>query len=177
MRIAVYCSSRSGLADEYVQTAVEVGTWIGKNGHELVYGGVDAGMMHTVAQSAHDAGAKVIGVIPEFFKHRADAVNNELIVTRNLNDRKSKMIDMADVFVVLPGGLGTIDEWMSTLSALVVDGDTRRKIIVANINGIYDNIEAQIASTANSPFARSEIIGMSLIAHDGVEFKDLLNRL
>ena len=177
MKIAVYCSSRPDLAQEYVQVAAEAGKWIGTEGHELVYGGVNAGLMHTVAQAAHDAGAKITGVIPEVFKHRADELNDEIITTQNLNDRKAKMIELSDAFIVLPGGLGTIDEWIATLSALVVAGDTERKIIVANINGIYDHTVAQIASTAHSPFARSEIIDMSIIAHDGSELIDILNRL
>lgn len=177
MKIAVYCSSRQDLAQEYIQAATDAGNWIGKNRHNLVYGGVNVGLMHTVAQSAHDAGARIIGIIPECFRHRADTLNDEIIITHDLNDRKSKMIELADAFIVLPGGLGTIDEWIATLSTLVVDGDTNRKIIVANINGIYDNVVAQIASTANSPFARSEIIGMSVIAHSNVEFIDILNKI
>lgn len=177
MKFAVYCSSRANLATEYVQAAFATGNWIGKNRHELVYGGVNAGLMHTVAQAAHDAGAKITGVIPEIFSHRADTLNDEIITTRNLNDRKAKMIDLADAFIVLPGGLGTIDEWIATLSALVVDGDTKRKIIVANINGIFDNTVAQIRSTAQSPFARNEIIDMSIIADDCDSLIDTLSQI
>lgn len=64
MKITVYCSSKSNLDNKYTSTAVELGRWIGSNKHELVYGGVNAGMMHILAQSAHDAGASITGIIP-----------------------------------------------------------------------------------------------------------------
>ena len=177
MKIAVYCSSRSDLGADYEQAAADVGRLIGHKGHTLVYGGVDAGMMHLTAQAAHDAGAKVTGVVPEFFSHRADGLLDETIITSGLNERKATMIALADLFVVLPGGLGTIDEWISTLSALVVAQDTRRKIVVANINGIYNNMVAQIAATAASPFARGKGISMSVIASSREELIQTLNTL
>ena len=85
------------------------------------------------------------------------------------------MIDRADVFVVLPGGLGTIDEWLSTLSQLVVNSDARRKIVVANIGGLFDSLVSQIAMLAASPLARNEMLQMSLIATSETETITLLN--
>ena len=90
-------------------------------------------------------------------------------------ERKAMMIDRADVFVVLPGGLGTIDEWLSTLSQLVVNSDARRKIVVANIGGLFDSLVSQIAMLAASPLARSEMLQMSLIATSETETITLLN--
>ncbi|MGN1245740.1 MAG: TIGR00730 family Rossman fold protein [Muribaculaceae bacterium] len=175
MNIAVYCSSRPGLPDEYTSVARAVGRWIGEGGHTLVYGGVDAGMMHTVAQAAHDAGAHIIGIVPRCFAHRADSLVDELKHCINLSDRKALMIGYSDMFVVLPGGLGTIDEWISTLSQLVVNADTHRKIVVANIGGLFDSTVSQIAMLAASPLARSEMLQMSLIATSETETITLLN--
>ena len=66
--------------------------------------------MHTVAQATHDAGGKVLGVVPDRFKHRTDAVVDQVVNCQDLGDRKTIMIDNAQLFVVLPGGLGTLDE-------------------------------------------------------------------
>lgn len=175
MRITVYCSSRSNLENKYTSAAIELGRWIGANKHELVYGGVNAGMMHTLAQSAHDAGAVITGIVPKCFAERADTLNDKLETTSGLNERKARMIALADAFVVLPGGLGTIDEWVSTLSALVVDCDTSRKIIVVNIDGIFDDMAAQLDRTAASPFARSSIMDQCYVIVDSIT--NMINEL
>lgn len=177
MKVAVYCSSRSGLPEAYISVAEAVGRWIGTHHHCLVYGGVNAGTMHTVAQAAHDAGAEIEGIVPVCFTYRADPLVDRLTGCHDLSDRKSMMIDRADAFVVLPGGLGTIDEWMSTLSQLVVNSDNRRKIIVANIGGVFDSLISQIKQLANSPLARSEMLQMSLIAGSEAETIALLDSI
>ncbi|MEG0560632.1 MAG: TIGR00730 family Rossman fold protein [Muribaculaceae bacterium] len=177
MNIVLYCSSRDNLDNAFQDTAKVVGEWIGENRHSLVYGGVDAGMMHIAALYAKNCGATIIGVIPERFKNRADELNDKLIFTADLCERKAKMIELGDIFIVLPGGIGTIDEWMSTLSQFVVEADERRKIIVVNINGIYDNIINQIKITAQSPFARSNALNSSIIVTSIDEFINELNKL
>src|SRR5574344_1168038 len=103
--IVVYCSSRENLAQKFEQVAFKMGKWIGDNGHSLVYGGVAAGLMHSVAAAAKKCGAHVIGVIPEGFRSRADLINDQCIFTSDLNDRKATMIELGDVFIALPGGL------------------------------------------------------------------------
>ena len=72
MKIVVYCSSMEGLEKKYQQLAAALGTWIGQNGHTLLYGGSNAGLMHITAAAVHEAGGHVIGVIPEMFRHRID---------------------------------------------------------------------------------------------------------
>lgn len=153
MNIAVYCSSRDGLPQYIEDIAIALGKWIGENHHTLVYGGVRAGIMHTVAQAAHDHGAHVVGVVPQCFKHRLDDVVDEPVFTQNLNDRKAAMYDRSDHFVVLPGGIGTIDEWIATLSQITVDGSPRR-IVVMNLDGMYDHTVEQLRVSNESLFAR-----------------------
>lgn len=157
-KIAVYCSSASELPEDVITTARELGRLIGDLGLTLVYGGVKAGLMHEVAQGAADAGAEIIGVIPDFFIHRADPLCTTLIETPDLNTRKARMIAEADIFVVLPGGLGTIDEWISTSSAMMASRvcDEKRTdlpIIVYNRQGMYDAMVAQFDATNDSIFA------------------------
>lgn len=170
MNIVVYCSSRADLGAEYEVIATSLGKWIGENGHTLVYGGVYAGLMHTVAKSSHDAGAHVVGVVPEIFSHRVDEVCDEVILTANLNERKGKMIEIGDIFVVLPGGIGTIDEWISTLSDIMVmetrDASADRPIVVVNHQGMYDAAITQLGLTNESVFARGRRVDRSIIVAD-----------
>ena len=153
MNIAVYCSSRSALPEHYKQLAIALGTWLGKQGHTLVYGGSNAGLMHITAQAVKQAGGHIVGVIPEFFRHLADPLVDELIVTTDMIDRKQRMIALAHHFVVLPGGLGTIEEWLTTLSHFTATHDYGHRIVVTNPDDIYDHMSQQILATCQSPMA------------------------
>ena len=177
MNVVVYCSANTNLPEEITGIAASLGQWIGERGHSLVYGGVNAGLMHITAQAAHDAGCQnVIGIVPEFFKHRADPLCTELVLARDLNHRKAMLIERGDVFVVLPGGLGTIDEWISTLSTLVVGG-SERPIIVVNYNDMFSAQAEQLSNTAQSQFSRSPLIASSILVNNSQELINKLNEI
>ena len=164
MKIVVYCSSQEGLEEKYQQLARDLGTWIGQNGHTLLYGGSNAGLMHITAQAAHAAGGHIIGVIPEMFRHRIDPLCHDVVYTANLGDRKQYMIEHGDVFVVMPGGIGTLDEWMSTLAVMTIGNDDPRPIIVANLDGLYDATLRQLADMTLTPFARGKNLARTIPA-------------
>jgi len=180
-RIAVYCSSRENLGEEVTSQALDVAGAIGRLGCDIIYGGVNAGLMHMVASAAHDAGAFVTGVIPEIFRHRADPLCDKIIFTSDLNVRKGTMISNSDIFIVLPGGLGTIDEWISTISDIMVrektDPNADRPILVLNINGMYDGIVSQLTETATSVFARGKRVDRSFIFTDSRQLIAHLNHI
>ena len=174
MKVVVYCSANADLPQEVTDIASALGQWIGEGGHSLVYGGVNAGLMHVTAQAAVDAGCHDIqGIVPEFFAHRADPLCTSVTLARDLNHRKALLYEKGDVFVVLPGGLGTIDEWISTLSARAVDGSDK-PIIVVNHEGMYDALAQQLANTGASCFSRSPVVTSSIFV-DGIS--DLLHQL
>lgn len=175
MNVAVYCSSRQGLDQEYIELAQALGQWIGQHGHTLVYGGVNAGLMHEVAQACHDHGGHIVGVNIEAFKRRTDPLVDEAIYTANLGERKAQMYARAQLFVVLPGGLGTADEWIATLSQLVVDNDNR-VIVVANLHGIYDSLLHYLDEMAHSPFSRDRHMNFSVVAGTQQELIQKLNQ-
>ena len=177
MKIVVYCSSQAGLEEKYQQLARDLGTWIGQNGHGLLYGGSNAGLMHITAAAAHEAGGHVIGVIPEMFRHRIDPVCDEVVYTANLSDRKQYMIEHGDVFVVMPGGIGTLDEWMSTLAVMTIGNDDPRPVIVANIDGLYDATVQQLADMTQTPFARGKNLARTLVATNATDLINILNTL
>ena len=177
MNIVVYCSSQGGLEEKYQQLAQALGTWIGQNGHTLLYGGSNAGLMHITATATHAAGGHIIGVIPEMFRHRIDPVCDEVVYTANLGDRKQYMIEHGDVFIVLPGGIGTIDEWISTLAVMCIGDDDHRPIIVADLDGMYDGTIRQLADLTSSPFARGKNLSRTLVAHTPDELIGTLEAL
>lgn len=177
MKIVVYCSSQAGLEEKYQQLARDLGSWIGQNGHSLLYGGSNAGLMHITAAAAHEAGGHVIGVIPEMFRHRIDPVCDEVVYTANLGDRKQYMIEHGDVFVVMPGGIGTLDEWMSTLAVLTIGNDDPRPVIAANIDGLYDATVQQLADMTQTPFARGKNLARTLVAPTASDLIATLNTL
>ena len=177
MNIVVYCSSKEGLDEKYQQLAQELGRWIGAHGHTLLYGGSNAGLMHVTASAVHEAGGHVTGVIPEMFRHRIDPLCDEVVYTANLGDRKQYMIEHGDVFIVMPGGIGTLDEWMSTLAVMTIGNDDPRPVIAANIDGLYDATIRQLTDMTRTPFARGKNLARTLVATTASELLKTLDTL
>lgn len=181
MKIAVYCSSRQNLPEDIIAGAKIIGETIGKTGGTLVYGGVNAGLMHTVADAAAGAGAKVHGVVPEMFIHRADSICHEITKATDLNDRKGIMISKADAFVVLPGGIGTIDEWISTLSHILAaersDASADRPVLVWNRQGMYDALIEALKESDDSIFGQGRNASRSHIFASAEELAKSLGKL
>ena len=100
-----------------------------------------------------------------------------MVECHDLGDRKVLMMEKADAFVVLPGGLGTLDEWLSTLSQIVVNVDDRRPILVVNTLGIYTHQLQQLRETAASPFARGNHIDRSIEVADAPQLIETLNKI
>ncbi|MFZ0671067.1 MAG: TIGR00730 family Rossman fold protein, partial [Pseudolabrys sp.] len=111
-KICVYCGSGPGIDPAFVESARAFGAILAKNGVGLVFGGGSVGMMGAIAKSVLDHGGKVTGIIPEFLVAREHAMRgaDNLIVTRDMHERKRKMFEMADAFVAMPGGIGTLEE-------------------------------------------------------------------
>ena len=146
MRVAVYCSAKDVIPEEYLQLGDALGAWIGTNGHTLVYGGATGGLMSRTSDAAKAAGAHVIGVIPPRIKAAGRLATNcdYLIEVNNMSERKQRMRDEADVIVCLPGSYGTLDEMMDATSSAIV-GEHHKPVYVLNYNGFYEPLKAQIA--------------------------------
>ncbi|MDF1485227.1 TIGR00730 family Rossman fold protein [Ramlibacter sp. H39-3-26] len=110
--ICVYCGSRPGTNPLYAETARQVGQWIGQHGGQLVYGGGNNGLMGIAAHAALQAGARVVGVIPQALvdKEHANRDCTELHIVDNMHQRKALMAERSDAFLALPGGIGTFEE-------------------------------------------------------------------
>lgn len=138
MKIAVYCSAKDQIAEEYLELGDQLGNWIGEQGHTLVYGGATGGLMTRVSNAAKAAGGEVLGVIPQrIIAANRQATNcDSLYLVTSMNDRKEQMKRLADCFVCLPGSYGTLDEMMDVIASGTV-GEHRKPIYVLNYNGFY----------------------------------------
>lgn len=146
MRIAVYCSAKDAIPDEYLSLGDVVGKWIGAQGHTLVYGGATGGLMSRVSNAAKASGAHVVGVIPPRIIACGRKANNcdYLIEVANMSERKQRMRDEADIIVCLPGSYGTLDEMMDATSSAII-GEHHKPTLVLNYKGFYEPLKQQIA--------------------------------
>lgn len=151
--LCVYCGSRPGDDQRYVDAANEVGTWIGRRGGRLVYGGGNNGLMGVVADATLAAGGTVVGVIPEslvvkeFAKHDC----TELHVVQSMHQRKQMMAERADAFLALPGGIGTFEELFEVWTWRQL-GYHDKPIGLLNVAGYYDALRVFLSQSVNAGF-------------------------
>lgn len=176
MNIAVYCGSSSGNDEKYVDSAKELGRWIAQSGNTLVYGGANKGLMGAVADSVLEYGGKVIGVLPAVpqIQARKHTGLTECINTSSMAERKAKMIELADAFVALPGGIGTLDEITDVLSLSSLDV-VMGPIVLFNTDGYYEPFRAVIRNIIESGFGRREYFERVLFSCDIDEIAGFLN--
>lgn len=143
MKIAIFCSANADIDPEYFRMTEKLGRWAGKNGHTIVFGGCNMGLMECIAKAAHDAGGRTIGVVPMIIE-RGGKTSQYLDVTipcDNLNDRKDIMLAQSDVIIALPGGIGTLDE-VFTVAASATIGYHSKHVILYNMRGFYNSLAA-----------------------------------
>lgn len=151
--IAVFCGSAFGTDKIYLETAQELGKTIAKQGKTLVYGGGKSGLMGVVADSALAAGGKVIGVIPEVLvnKELAHTGLTELYVVKDMHERKTKMSELSDAFVAMPGGSGTLEEIFEQWTWAQL-GIHLKACAFLNVDGFYDDLLKFIEVTTQKGF-------------------------
>ena len=145
MNIAIFCSANNNIAPEYFRLTAELGEWIAKNGHSIVFGGCDMGLMECVAKAAHDNGGRTIGMIPTKVEERGRVSRYVDVEFRcnNLSDRKDLMLGHSDVVIALPGGIGTLDEIFTVVAAASI-GYHHKRVVLLNIDGFWDSLLAML---------------------------------
>ena len=141
MNITVYLGSLEGKDHTLTEAVRELGTWIGESGHALVYGGSRSGLMGKLAESVLKAGGEVTGIEPQVFIDAGleyDAITR-LIVTKDMTERKAKMIELGDAFIAFPGGTGTLEEIAEVMSKVSMN-HLDAPCILYNLNGYYDSL-------------------------------------
>lgn len=160
MNVVVYCGSSFGADPRFRQAARELGTWIGGSGNRLVYGGSSVGLMGEVSRGVLEAGGEADGVEPQFFidagVEQHDLTN--LYVVQTMSERKAKMIELGDVFVALPGGVGTLEE-ISEIASRVRLGLGQDACYLLNVDGFYEPLKAQLALMEQEGFLSPEDAG------------------
>lgn len=159
--ICVFCASSNAVDGVYLAAAADLGRRMGEAGIDLVYGGASIGLMGAVARGVHEAGGKVTGVLPKFFKKTeieyGDA--DELIVTKTMRERKAIMDERSDAFIVLPGGVGTLEEAMEIFSLIQLK-QTLKPLVFVNTEGFYDGIVRHFEKLVTLKFAKKETLQM-----------------
>lgn len=141
MKICVFCSANEQIDPDFFSATEELGRWAAKNGHAIVYGGVNQGLMECLGHAAYEAGGRTIGVVPTIVEKTgrvSDHVEIE-IPCDNLSDRKQLMMDKSDVFIALPGGIGTLDE-IFTVAASATIGYHQKTVILYNIKDYWTSL-------------------------------------
>ena len=142
MNITVYLGANKGIDSSLTMAVRKLGEWIGQSGNTLIYGGSRTGLMGEIAESVLMAGGRVIGVEPQFFidsELQYDEIT-ELIVTKDMAERKAKMIELGDAFIAFPGGTGTLEEITEVMSMVSLK-HLNAPCILYNLNGYYDSLK------------------------------------
>lgn len=173
--LCVYCGSRPGSLPAFADLAQRVGTWIGHNGGQLVYGGGRNGLMGILADATLAAGGRVVGVIPKALVEKEWAHHGctELHIVDSMHDRKRIMAEKADAFLALPGGIGTLEEFFEVWTWRQL-GYHHKPVGLLNLDGYYDGLLAFLASAVGNGFMSDAL--MKLI-QTGTEVTPLLQYL
>ncbi len=177
MNICIFCSANSNIPTEYFERTSELGTWMGANGHTLVFGGCNLGLMECVAKAVHDAGGTTIGVVPMIIEKGgkvSDYVDVKMMCD-NLSDRKDLMLAQCDVAVALPGGVGTLDE-IFTIAASASIGYHSKPVILYNMKGFWNSLLAMLDDLKAKGVIRSGFDKTLMTANNIDELKALLTR-
>ena len=157
-RICVYCSSSNDLHEKFYIFSKELGEKIAKNGYDMVYGGTTVGMMGVIASSAQNKGAHVIGVIPE--RIAGFGLKNlelsEIVITKDMRERKATMEKYSDIFIAAPGGFGTFEEIFEIIVAKQL-GYHNKPVIFLNFNNYYGNMLKMFDTVYKNNFAKQEM--------------------
>ena len=156
--ICVYCSSSNIVDPVFFKAANELGALMANKGHTLVYGGGCVGLMGEVAKSVHHHKGKVIGIIPEGLRHKEVCYeqSDELIVTKDMRDRKAIMDERSDAVITLPGGFGTLEEILEMITSRQL-GFHNKPLVIVNINGFYDPLIELFEHIYEHKFANTEL--------------------
>jgi uncharacterized protein (TIGR00730 family) len=175
--ICVFCASSQTLDPRWLTLADQVGAALGARGHQLISGGGRVGMMGAIVQGARKTGAHTLGVIPQALVDLevADVDSDELVVTDGMAARKIVMLERADGFLILPGGLGTLDELFEVWT-LAMLGLHAKPIVLLDVDDFYGGLMTWLTTLASQRFVRAEGLGMVHVARSVDEALDEVER-
>ena len=166
-RLCIYCGSSPGSRPEYTAAATDCGHILAQHGIGIVYGGVNTGMMGKVANAALEAKGEVIGVIPHHLadKELAHEGATQMIRVNSMHERKQMMADLSDGFIILPGGIGTLEELFETYTWLQL-GLHSKPIGILNVAGFFDHMLVFLDHMVADRFLKAEHRSMLIVDND-----------
>ena len=173
--VTVFCGSSSGSDPIYRSQAAMLGKTLAQQSIRIIYGGAKVGLMGAVADAALSEGGKVVGVIPKFLRSKEIAHKRltELIIVESMHERKTKMHELSDGIIALPGGFGTLEELFEILTWAQL-GLHKNPIGLLDINGFYDHLKQLLRTMVDKGFLKAINYDMLLINDD---INDLLNQM
>lgn len=171
MNITVYLASSDGNMPALAGAVAELGSWIAESGDTLIYGGSKSGLMGVLAESALKKGGRVIGIEPQIFVDAGYVYDeiSELIVTKNMTERKTGMIELGDAFIAFPGGTGTLEE-ISEVMSLVSLRWLDAPCILYNLGGYYEGLRTLLEKMKETGLSSEEKLS-------GIYFADSLDEI
>lgn len=178
MNVGVFCSANADIDEEFFSLTRQFGEWLGRNGHVLVFGGCNLGLMECVAGAAHRAGGMCIGAVPTIVERggRVSAYVDVKIMCDNLSDRKDIMLAKSDVLVALPGGVGTLDEIFTVVASASI-GYHRKSVVLYNMKGFWNPLLSMLGSMKDAGVIRPDFDGQLLVADTFDELVAILERM
>jgi uncharacterized protein (TIGR00730 family) len=175
LAVCVFCASSSRIDRRFLELAEEAGAELARRGHSLVSGGARVSCMGAVARAARAGGARTVGIIPEALVEMevADSDSDELIVTSDMRARKGEMDRSSDTFLVLPGGIGTLEELFEIWTAQVLGLHTR-PVVILDPYGVYEPLRELMRGLADQGFARPNVFDAVHWSTEVAEAFDLL---
>lgn len=175
MEIGIFCSANDNIEQDYFEKARELGHWIADQGHSIVFGGSNTGLMECIAKALQEHGGRTIGVVPRILEmgRRVSEYCEVTISCEDLSDRKALMMERADIFIALPGGVGTLDE-IFTVAASHSIGFHTKKVILYNIDGFWNETIRLLDDMQRRNFIRGKWTDMIEVAENLDEIKKKL---
>ena len=173
MKIGVFCSANNNIDPDFFTATEEMGRWMADNGHTLVFGGCNIGLMQCIGKAVKDHGGMTIGVVPSKIEengHVSPHLSVE-IPCDNLSDRKDLLLLKSDIVIALPGGIGTLDE-IFTVAASATIGYHRKKVILYNINGFWNSLIALLDDLQQKGMIRGDWHRHIVVANSLEEIKN-----
>jgi len=173
--ITVFCGSSFGSDEIYKEQAILLGQTLAKQNIQLIYGGANVGLMGAVADGVLQEGGKAIGVLPHFLQSKEIAHQEltELILVETMHERKTKMNDLCDGVIVLPGGYGTLEEFFEMITWAQL-GLHKKPIAILNINAFYDDLIKLVQNMVDKGFLK-QINQEMLLVSDSID--ELLEKM
>lgn len=172
MKICIYGAASPTIDKEYIEKTEELGKLIALRGHSLVFGGGKNGLMGAAARGVHDNGGKILGVIPTFFIEQSAEILykhcDKVIETETMRERKQIMEENADAFVVLPGGIGTYEEFFEILTSKQLCRHNK-PIAIYNMLGFYDEIDSAMRNAIKKGFIKELCLDLYMMSDNPYE--------